>query len=127
MTSSSRCLDLSAVYASYVEERGFPPYDPRLMLKLLIYGYATGHHVVAEAWRQRRIGMWRSGCCVPASSRITERSPGSAPAISTRWPGMFVQSLGLCAGEPGWSGLHALAVDGTKLRAHASQAQGDEL
>ncbi|MEX2105642.1 MAG: transposase, partial [Solirubrobacterales bacterium] len=35
-------LDLSAIYASYEEERGYPPYDPRLMLKLLIYGYATG-------------------------------------------------------------------------------------
>ena len=35
-------LDLSAIYAGYEEERGFPPYDPRLMVKLLIYGYATG-------------------------------------------------------------------------------------
>src|SRR3954463_4371878 len=35
-------LDLSAIYASYEEERGFPPYDPRLMVKLLIYGYANG-------------------------------------------------------------------------------------
>ena len=25
-------LDLSAIYASYEEERGFPPYDPRLMV-----------------------------------------------------------------------------------------------
>jgi hypothetical protein len=35
-------LDLSAVYASYEGERGFPPYDPRLMVKLLVYGYANG-------------------------------------------------------------------------------------
>ncbi|MQB02463.1 MAG: hypothetical protein GEU78_20010 [Actinobacteria bacterium] len=35
-------LDLSEIRASYVEERGAPPYDPRMMLKLLIYGYATG-------------------------------------------------------------------------------------
>src|SRR3954468_21716983 len=34
-------LDLSAIYGAYEEERGFPPYDPRLMVKLLIYGYAT--------------------------------------------------------------------------------------
>src|SRR3954470_13406270 len=34
-------LDLSAIYAAYEEERGFPPYDPRLMVKLVIYGYAT--------------------------------------------------------------------------------------
>jgi hypothetical protein len=35
-------LDLSAIYASYDEARGFPPYDPRLMVKLLVYGYANG-------------------------------------------------------------------------------------
>ncbi len=35
-------LDLCAIYASYESERGFPPYDPRLMVKLLIYGYANG-------------------------------------------------------------------------------------
>jgi hypothetical protein len=28
-------LDLSAVYAGYTEVRGAPPYDPRLMLKIL--------------------------------------------------------------------------------------------
>ena len=34
-------LDLSAILVSYVGKRGFPPYDPRLMLKVLLYGYAT--------------------------------------------------------------------------------------
>jgi len=38
----SGALDLQAIYDSYEEERGFPPYDPRLMVKLLIYGYANG-------------------------------------------------------------------------------------
>jgi transposase len=35
-------LDLRAIYDSYEDERGYPPYDPRLMVKLLIYGYANG-------------------------------------------------------------------------------------
>src|SRR3954447_17138635 len=36
-------LDLSAVHAVYGEEkRGQPPYNPRLMIKLLVYGYCTG-------------------------------------------------------------------------------------
>lgn len=35
-------LGLSPVLADYTEKRGFPPYDPRLMLRLLIYGYTTG-------------------------------------------------------------------------------------
>ncbi len=32
-------LDLSPIPADYTEMRGCPPYDPRLMLRLLIYGY----------------------------------------------------------------------------------------
>jgi len=36
-------LDLSAIHAVYEQEkRGQPPYDPRLMTKLLVYGYCTG-------------------------------------------------------------------------------------
>ncbi|MFP1629895.1 transposase [Streptomyces sp. 5K101] len=35
-------LDLAPILASYTEKRGFPPYDPRLMVQLLIYGYTTG-------------------------------------------------------------------------------------
>ena len=36
-------LDLSAIHAVYEKEsRGQPPYDPRMMTKLLIYGYCTG-------------------------------------------------------------------------------------
>lgn len=35
-------LDLSAIRAGYTEKRGYPLYDPRLMLRLLIYGYTTG-------------------------------------------------------------------------------------
>ena len=35
-------LELSPIYASYRERRGAPPYDPRVLLKLLLYGYASG-------------------------------------------------------------------------------------
>jgi hypothetical protein len=35
-------LDLSAIYASYGEERGYPPYDPQLMVKPLVNGYVNG-------------------------------------------------------------------------------------
>jgi transposase len=35
-------LDLSEVYGSYEEASGAPPYDPRMMLKLLVYGYSIG-------------------------------------------------------------------------------------
>src|SRR5215467_181898 len=36
-------LDLAAIHAVYEDEqRGQPPYDPRLMTKLLVYGYCVG-------------------------------------------------------------------------------------
>jgi hypothetical protein len=34
-------LDLSAIYDSYVEATGAPPYDPSMMLKLLLSSAAT--------------------------------------------------------------------------------------
>src|SRR3954454_22271882 len=37
----SGVLDLSAIYADYTEQRGFPQYAPRLMVKLLVHGYAV--------------------------------------------------------------------------------------
>jgi len=35
-------LDLSSIYEDYTEVRGGPPYYPRLMVKVLIYGYSHG-------------------------------------------------------------------------------------
>jgi transposase len=35
-------LDLSTIEGAYEEERGYPPYHPRMMVKVLLYAYATG-------------------------------------------------------------------------------------
>ncbi len=35
-------LDLEPILSSYGEERGFPPYHPVLMTKLIVYGYVRG-------------------------------------------------------------------------------------
>ena len=35
-------LDLSPIYHEYTEVRGGPPYDPRLIVKILVYGYSHG-------------------------------------------------------------------------------------
>ena len=37
-------LDLSEIENSYTEERGYPPYHPAMMIKVLLYGYCTGTH-----------------------------------------------------------------------------------
>src|SRR5258706_14290464 len=47
-------LDLSAIHAVYEKEkRGQPPYDPRLMTKILVYGYCTG--VLGSRRIQKRV------------------------------------------------------------------------
>jgi transposase len=52
-------LDLSAIYDAHEDERGFPPYDPRLMVRLLIYGYATGVMSSRKLERATRRGTRR--------------------------------------------------------------------
>ncbi|EQD57849.1 transposase, partial [mine drainage metagenome] len=35
-------LDLGGIYSSYIEASGAPPYDPKMMLKLVLYSYSIG-------------------------------------------------------------------------------------
>jgi transposase len=112
-------LDLSPIYAGYEEERGFPPYDPRLMLKLLIYGYANG----VMSSRKLEAATYRD---VAARMLCADQHPDYRSIARFRkrhlvaLAGLFVQALRLCR-EAGLVGLGALALDGTKLRANASR------
>ena len=112
-------MDLSGIYAGYVEERGFPPYDPRLMTKLLVYGYATGitssRKLETATHRDVAVRMLCAGQ-QPDYRVIARFRARHLDALA----GLFVQSLGLCR-RAGLVRLHALAVDGTKLRANASR------
>ena len=115
----SGALDLSAIYAGYVEERGFPPYDPRLMVKLLIYGYANG--VVSSRKLERasyRDVAVRMLCADqhPDHRSIARFRKRHLDALGE----LFVQALRLCR-QARLVGLGVLAVDGTKLRANASR------
>jgi len=112
-------LDLSEIYASYEEERGFPPYDPRLMLKLLIYGYATGtvSSRKLEQATHRDVAV-RMLCADqhPDYRSIARFRARHLDALS----GLFVQALRLCR-KAGLVKMGSLAIDGTKLRANASR------
>lgn len=112
-------LDLSVVYASYREASGAPPFDPRMMLKLLIYGYSIG--VTSSREIERRCATdvafrWLSANAAPdyrSIARFRRRHLGALDDL-------FVQVLGLCA-EAGLVKLGRVALDGTKLRAVASR------
>ena len=115
----SGALDLSAIYADYTEERGFPPYDPRLMVKLLIYGYAVGvtssRKLERASYRDVAVRM----LCAdqhPDYRSIARFRERHLAALGD----LFVQALRLCR-QAGLVGLGMLAVDGTKLRANASR------
>src|SRR5262249_49416289 len=110
---------LSAIYAGYEEERGFPPYDPRLMVKLLLYGYATG--VVSSRKLERATYEDVAVRMLCADQHPDYRS---IARFRTRHVGalgeLFVQALRLCR-QAKLVGLGTLALDGTKLRANASR------
>ena len=115
----SGVLDLSAIYASYDEERGYPPYDPRLMLKLLLYGYATG---VSSSRKLERASFEDVAVRMLCADQHPDyRSIARFRARHLEALGdLFVQALRLCR-EAKLVGLGALALDGTKLRANASR------
>jgi len=115
----SGTLDLSGIYASYEEERGYPPYDPRLMVKLLVYGYANGvmssRKLERATYRDVAVRM----LCAdqhPDYRSIARFRKRHLEALGE----LFVQALRLCK-EAKLVGLGSLALDGTKLRANASR------
>jgi transposase len=115
----SGTLDLSAIYASYEDERGYPPYDPRLMVKLLVYGYANG--VMSSRKLERatfRDVAVRMLCADqhPDYRSIARFRKRHLEALGE----LFVQALRLCK-QARLVGLGSLALDGTKVRANASR------
>jgi len=112
-------LDLSGIYASYEGERGFPPYDPRLMVKLLLYGYANGvmSSRKLEAATHRDVAV-RMLCADqhPDYRSIARFRKRHLEALGD----LFVGALRLCR-QARLVGLGALALDGSKLRANASR------
>src|SRR5271155_3245064 len=115
----SGALDLTSVYASYEDERGFPPYDPRLMVKLLVYGYAVGVGSSRKLERATYQDVAMRMLCAgqhPDYRSVAWFRKRHLDGLS----GLFVQSLRLCR-EAELVGLGSLALDGTKLRANASR------
>ncbi len=112
-------LDLSCVYDSYTEAVGAPPYDPAMMLKLLVFAYSIGVTSSREMERRCHVDVafrWLSANSAPdyrSISRFRRRHLGAIDAL-------FVQVLALCA-EAGLVRLGRVALDGTKLRASASK------
>jgi transposase len=114
-------LDLSAIYESYEEKdgRGQAAYAPEMMVRLLLYGYATG--VYSSRRIQKRTFedlafRYLSGDQHPDHATIAEFRKRHLEALS----GLFTQALLLCE-KAGLVKLGHVAIDGTKIKANASK------
>ena len=111
-------LDLDEIYGSYAGE-GAPPYDPAMMLKLLLWGYSSG--VTSSREMERR-------CVTDVAFRfLTANQFPDYRSISrfrrrhmVALRGLFTQVLVLCQGA-GLVRLGRVGLDGTKVRASASR------
>ena len=113
-------LDLGAFYAPYEGDgRRNAPYDPRMMVKVLVYGYATGvfssrklaaRLVEDIAFRMLAAGNFPQHRTLCEFRRRHLQDFGAVFAEVVR----LARTMGL-------AGLGRIAVDGTKVRANASR------
>lgn len=112
-------LDLSRFYASYGKAKGFPPYDPRLMVRVLLYGYCVGVRSSRELERACTDVVafrWLSGQQFPDFRSFARFRRRHLAALGN----VFLQALELCRAA-GMVSLGQVALDGTKVRANASR------
>ncbi|WDO11121.1 IS1182 family transposase [Streptomyces murinus] len=111
-------LDLSPILAGYTEKRGYPPYHPRLMVRLLIYGYTTG--VRSSRAIQRKCVDDVAFRFLAADQAPDFRSIARFRRHLDALADLFLRSLHL-AQKPGMVKMGRVALDGTKLEANASK------
>jgi len=113
-------LDLSAIHGVYEKQRrGQPPYDPRMMTKLLIYGYCTG--VFSSRRIQKRVAEDIAFKMLAAGNEPDFRTISDFRKIHLiALKGLFEQVL-LLAQETGTVKLGRVSLDGTKVKANASK------
>ena len=118
-------LDLAAIVSAYEEERGPPPYHPAMMVALLLYAYSRGVYSsrqIARGCEERLDFQAVTALNRPDFRTISDFRKRHLPALAT----LFQQVLLRCR-RAGLVSFGHVALDGTKIKANASKAQGDEL
>ena len=114
-------LDLQPIYAVYEQRdgRGQAAYDPRMMVRLLVYGYCVGK----RSSRQMEKATYDE---VAFRYLAADQHPDHDTVAAFRQEhlgslaGLFGQVLRLCR-EAGMVQLGRVAIDGTKIKAHADR------
>jgi resuscitation-promoting factor RpfB len=107
-------IDLVPVRAGYTDVRGVPPCDPRLMMRILLYGYMIGvrsSRVIEQKCIDDAPFRWLAAGARPdylAIARFRERHSSALGRL-------FVQALALCQAA-GMVRLGRVALDGTRMR-----------
>jgi len=113
-------LDLSVFYRCYEGDgRHNSPFDPRMMVKVLLYGYATGvrsSRKIAKKLNEHVIFRVLAAGNFPAYRTIAEFRQWHLKEFEA----LFVQVVQL-AQEIGLLKLGRLALDGSKVKASASK------
>jgi transposase len=113
-------LDLGAIMARYeAEERGYPPYHPRMMVKVLLYAYCIGvpsSRKIAKRLEEDVSFRVLSANNTPDFRTISDFRKEHLSVLA----GLFVQVLQLCQ-RAGLVKLGHVALDGTKVKANASK------
>ena len=113
-------LDLSGIEAVYAKElRGQPPYDPRMMTKLLVYGYCVGVYSARKI--QQRLTEDVAFRVLAAGNEPDFRTIADFRKIHLQvLKGLFEQVLKMAL-ELGAMKLGRVALDGSKVKANASK------
>jgi transposase len=112
-------VDLRKIYRPYeLERRGQPPYNPTMMVGLLLYAYAVG----VPSSRKIEQATYHS---IPFRVLTANQHPDHDTIADFRkrhlktLAGLFVQVLRLCQ-KAGLVKFGHIALDGTKVKANAS-------
>jgi transposase len=113
-------LDLSAIECVYEEEeRGQPPYHPRMMTKILVYGYCVG--VFSSRRIQKRLVEDVAFRVLAAGNQPDFRTISDFRKLHLKaLEELFQQVLRLTL-ETGTMKLGRVALDGSKVKAQASK------
>jgi len=113
-------LDLSQVTSIYEKEgRGYPPYNPRMMVKVLVYAYCIGvpsSRKIAKMLEENVPFRVLSANNTPDFRTVSDFRKRHLETLK----GLFVQVLKLCQ-KAGIVKLGHVALDGTKMKANASK------